>query len=549
MRTLPLAVLMGMAAGAAVAAAAEAPAPMPALAPADAKALVEVRNAAALRESLLGGRFWALLEGTQAAIARRSTDQYRQAEERLEKLLARLGMTRREAMRAYFGGASALVVLPGAGERPPGVLLTETTKDLAVRLVEASGGAEAGRHRDVTLWEVRGEERTSRLAYAGGVLLATESEGDALEHVLDTVVGGGASLQADGRFAAATAGLPPDWRVRAYAADTKPHGGPGAATFYPWDEGRVRAEWQMLVPADAPLGAALAAANEPVRLTGPAILPAGAVAAVATALHPPAIWDLAKAKAAAEENGPTRLRRAEMMIRAWFPGESLEAILGAFGPEAAMALVPPEGGAAKEGAAAGAPPALVAMVRIRQGGDGAALAFKKGLEAKALLLAALADDTQPRLDVRNESYGDVSLLIIEAPEALTNNVLGDLGRGSALTVAIHEGWLIAGTAPGAVKAVLAAASGRGAGGLAAALADSGAAPPAGPVTRWGAVRPVGGADLILRVAEQLAGREKLEEADRLVNLAELMDLVKQGAWQRTDGPGAIRGSADLQVIH
>jgi hypothetical protein len=500
--------------------------PMAALAPADAKALVEVRSAAALRESALGGRFWAALQDTQAAVDHRATEQYIEGQARLEKFLVRLGMTRQEAMRAYFGGPSALVVLGGPGARPPGVLMTRTTKDHADRLIAAAGGAETCRHRDVCIWEVRGDDRVNRAAYAGGVLFVTESEGDALERVLDVAVGGGASLQADSRFVAVTADLPPDWSVRAYAAETKPAGRPGAAAFYGGEGGRLHAEWRILSTA------ADLAATAPARLTGPAVLPASAVAAVGTAFHPEALWDLAKAKAAAEEDGPARLHRAEKMIRAWFPGESLEAILGAFGPEAALALVRPESSAAE-----GAPPGLVGLVRVRDGREDVAHSFRKGLEAKALLLAALADEKKPGIEVRNEAYGDTSVLVIEAPEALMKGVLGDLAKGSALTVAVHRGWLVVGTAPGAVKAVL------------GALAGGAAGAPADPLTRWGTLRPAGGADLLLRAAEQLAGREKLKEADRLVNLAELMDLVLHLTWRRTDGPDLIRGAADLQVVH
>jgi len=62
------------------------------------------------------------------------------------------------------------------------------------------------------------------------------------------------------------------------------------------------------------------------------------------------------------------------------------------------------------------------------------------------------------------------------------------------------------------------------------------------------LRPAEGAAIVLDWAEKLLGRERVEQARRLTNLAELMNLVKHVLWQRTDEPEVVRGAADVQAV-
>ena len=503
---------------------------MASLVPADAKALVETVNAAQLRATLLDSKFWAALEQTEAFRKHEASERRREMEARLERLLADLEMTKEEALRTYLGGRSAVVLLAGEDKRQA-VLLTETTNAMAQRLVDATGGVEAKRYHDVAIWEVRRENRVDRMAFAGGALLVSGAEGDALERVLDAMMGG-AVLGTDGHFAQA-ADLPAGWRVRAYAAETKPRGGPGAVAMYPKSNGRLHFEWRLVS------GAGEVGPNEPTALESPKILPAETLAAVATAFRPKALWDLAKAKAAASEKGPERLRRAEMGIRGWFPGQTMETITSGLGPEAAIAITKSESGKA---------PALLGLVRLTASGRAVAQAFKDGLAAKAMILAAFTEvrEGAPKIDVQEETYGGASILIIKAPGFL-GKMLGDAADNIAISVAVTDTWLVAGTTTAGVKKSLDAMAGGGES-LAAEMQEAGDPVPSEPVTRWGVLRPAQGADVLLDWAERLAGRERIEQAKKMINLAEVMRLVDWFTWQRTDEPTVIRGKADVQAI-
>jgi len=506
------------------------------LVPADAKVLVEMVDAAGLRHILLESKFWAALEETEAFHRWRASERYAQAQQRIDLLLAELEMDRETALKTYLGGRSALVLLPSGEKKPYGVILTETTNEMAEKLAVAVGGQQVGRHQDVAIWQVVKDDRVDRMAWAGGVLLISGTRGDELEQVLDVVVGGSAPLGAQGDFRQATQGLPAGWRTRVYAAQAKPRMSPGAVAMYPEREGRVHFEWRIVSgPEDISL-------TRPTVLTGPKSLPETTVAAIASAFYPQAIWDKAQAMVADRADGPEKIRKAEMFVRGWFPGHSMESIVGGFGPEAAAALV--------KGDAAGAP-GLVGLVRLKASGVPVAHAFKNGLAAKAMILGALGQNQQDpekrvNLNVREEAYGDASLLIIEAPQVL-EKVLGDWAADIGLTVAVTNDWLIVGTTPAGVKKTIDRAAGNGTS-LAADLTRAGEKVPAEPTTRWGVIRPASGADIVLAWAEKIAGTERIEKAKKAVNLAELMKLVKRMIWQRTDEPEVIRGTADIQAI-
>jgi len=502
--------------------------------PAQAAALVEIENAAGLRRALLESPFWQALQETEAVRQWKASERYARAQERLEAFLERLDMEKDEALRRYLGGKCALVLLPsGDPKQPYGVFLTETTNADARRLVEAAGGQEVARHRDVAIWEVQKEEHVDRMAFAGGVLMLTRPRADELRQVLDVMVGGGAALGTEGHFARAVDGLPEGWRLRAYAAKTPPRQSPGAVALYPQGDDRVHAEWRIVS------GAGEVGPNRPVALDGPACLPDSAVAAVTTCFHPQAIWEKVQQKMADRPDGQERLRKARMFVRGWFPGHPMEGILAGFGPEAAGALLKGEDGGA---------PGLVGMARLTPNGRPVAHAFKDGLGAKAMILGALGRKREKPVlvNVREETYHNASMLIIEAPEAMTK-ILGDWAKDMALTVAVAEEWLIVGTTPSGVKRTIDTAAGNGTS-LADAMTDAGERVPAEPVTRWGVLRPAEGADIVLAWAEKLLGRERVEKAKRLTNLAELMDLVKRVLWQRIDEPEVIRGTADVQVV-
>jgi len=504
---------------------------MASLVPADAKVIVETVNAAELRTMLLDSKFWAALEKTEAFRQHEASERHREMESRLERLLADLKMTKEEALQTYLGGRSALVLLAG-NDRRQAVLLTEATNAMAQRLADATGGVEAKRYRDVAVWEVRRENRVDRMAFAGGVLVVSGAEGDALERVLDAMMGG-AVLGTEGHFARAAADLPPGWRVRAYAAETKPRGGAGAVAMYPESNGRLHFEWR-LVSGEGDVGP-----NEPTALESPKILPAETLAAVATAFRPKALWEMAKAKAAESEKGPEWIRRAEMGIRGWFPGQSMDAITSGLGPEAAIAITKSESDKT---------PALLGLVRLTESGRTVAQAFKDGLAAKAMLLAAFTEEREgaPKIDVQEEAYGGVSILVIKAPGFL-KKVLGDAADNIAISVAVTDTWLVAGTSTASVKKSLDAMAGGGES-LASTMQKAGDPAPAEPVTRWGVLRPADGVDVILDWAERLAGRERIEQAKKMINLAEVMRLIERFSWQRTDEPTVIRGRADVQAI-
>ena len=506
------------------------------LAPANAKILIEMVDAAGLRQMLLESKFWAALEETEAFGRWRTSERYAEAQKRIDLLLAELDMSRAEALETYLGGRSALVLLPSGEKKPYGVFLTETTNEMAEKLAAAVGGQKVDRHQGVAIWEVVKDNRVDRMAWADGVLLISGTRGDELEQVLDVVAGNGPSLGAQGEFRQATKGLRPGWRTRVYAAEAKPRRSPGALAMYPEGDSRVHFEWQIVGgPDDISL-------THPTVLTGPQSLPETAVAAVATAFYPKAIWEKAQAKVADQPDGLEKIGKAEMFIRGWFPGHSMASITDGFGPEAAAALVKGDAGGA---------PGLVGMVRLTSTGGPVAQAFKNGLAAKAMILGALSQNQQDpekrvNLTVREEAYGDASLLIIEAPQVL-EKVLGDWAKDIGLTVAVTNDWLILGTTPAGVKKTIDAASGNGAS-LAADLTQAGEEMPAEPATRWGVIRPASGADIVLAWAEKLAGKERVEKAKKAVNLAELMKLVTRMIWQRTDEPEVIRGTADIQAI-
>jgi len=105
---------------------------------------------------------------------------------------------------------------------------------------------------------------------------------------------------------------------------------------------------------------------------------------------------------------------------------------------------------------------------------------------------------------------------------------------------VTDTWLVAGTTTASVKKSLDAMSGGGES-LAAEMQEAGDPVPSEPVTRWGVLRPAQGADVLLDWAERLAGRERIEQAKKMINLAEVMRLVERFTWQRTDEPTVIRG--------
>ena len=527
---VPALVLLGMA-GALGAATLE----MANFAPKDAQAVIETDNAAGLRQTLLESRFWKALEQTEGFKEWRASQRYAEMQQRLEQFLANLEMSRQEALKAYLGGRSAVVLLPsGDVKKPWGVILTECTFDNAKRLVDASGAQEATKYRGVTIYEVQKENRLDRMAFVGqkgeaAVFVATSADGDALERVLDVIVGGGgAALGIEGHFRQAVDKLSPGWRVRAYAAEVPPRKSPGAVAMYP-SASAMHFEWRIVS------GQGDISMTAPVVLTAPAALPPTAVAAFASSFHPAAIWNTVKAKAAEQgEAALEKLRRGEMFVRGWFPGQTTDQIVGAFGPEAAMALLKGD---------SGGPPAILSMTRIADNGA-AAHSFKNGLAAKAMLLSALGEQNanSPKLNVREEAHKGVNLLIIEAPGVL-EKMAGDWAKDIALTVAVTDKWLIVGTTPAGVKATIDAASGGP-----SLAADAKDAVPTEAATRWGIVQPASGADIVLSVVEKFAGKATVDQARKLTNLAEVMKLVKRFVWTRVDEPTVIRGQADVQAI-
>jgi len=544
MKTLKLVTMLAVLAGAAVAQAASVE--MSAMAPADAKALIEVNDAAGLRQTLLESKFWTALEGTQAFNDWRASDKYAQMRLRVDELLKNLAMDEATALQTYLGRRMAVVLLPSGNEKKPdGVLLLEVagkseaeSEANAQLLIDAVGATEAGKHGDVAIFEVRKDNRTDRIAHIGGVLLMTNAHSDALERVLDTVRGSQPSLGAGADFRRATDGLLDGWRIRAYAAEVKPHKTPGAVAMAPQGKGHVHFEWRMLGGEPD-----LLAINEPTVLMSPSALPATTVAAVATAFHPVAIWEKVKAKLAADAaGGADKLARAEMFLRGWFPGKKMDEILGAFGPEAALAL---------QRAEADGAPGIVGLVKLTSTGKAVAQCFKDGLAAKAMILAALRDPEKtdgPRLNVREDTVDATPILIVEAPGVL-EKFLGDWAKDVALTVAVTDNWLVVGTSVSGVKASVRTATGAGQQAtLAASLAAEGEKAPAEPVTRWGTIRPALGSDIVLGVAEKLAGKDRIDQAKKLTNLAELLNLVERVTWQCTDKQDIVTGKADLQAV-
>ena len=502
--------------------------------PTQAVALVEIQNAAGLRQELLESPFWQALQQTEAARQWKASEKYAEGQRRLEEFLGRLDMTKEAALEAYLGGKSALVLLAsGDPKKPYGVFLTEVTAGDARNLFKAVGAREVARHSDVAIWEVQKEKHLDRMAFADGVLMLTRPRADELQQVIDAAAGGAATLGTEGHFAKAVDELPAGWRVRAYAAKVPPRHTPGAVALYPRGNDRVHAEWRIVS------GAGDVGPNRPVVLHGADCLPDSAVAAVTTCFHPKAIWEKVQQKLADRADGDEKIRHAKMMVRGWFPGHPMDSIVGAFGPEAAGALVKAEDGEA---------PGLVGMTRITETGRPVAHAFKDGLAAKAMIFGAFGQKREKPVvvNVREEEYGNASMVIVEAPEVLPK-ILGDWAKDVALTVAVADDWLIVGTTPSGVKRTIDTAAGKGKS-LADAMKAVGERVPDEPVTRWGVVRPAEGADIVLAWAEKLLGRERVDEANRLTNLAELMDLVKRFLWQRTDEADVIRGTADLQVV-
>lgn len=534
LRPVAVAVLLASLAAAAGAATFE----MPNYAPADAKAVIEAANVAGLRQTLMESKFWDALQDTAAFQEWRASGRYAEMQERIDQFLANLGMSKDEALKTYLGGRAAVILLaPAEGKKPDGVLLLETPGTMAEKFIQAAGGQEVGAHRKIVIWEVAKGSRTDRLAYAGGVLAMTNARGDALERVLDVIASGGGSLGSEAAFKAAAGGLPAGWSVRAYAAKVPPRKGPGAVAVYPQEAGAVHIEWH-LTGEDT-----LAGVGNPVVLTSPAALPDSTVAAVATALHPAELYTFLKAKAA-EKGAADKVRQAEMFLLGLFPGQSIEAVLAGFGPEAGLGLVKSDGDGA---------PGLLGLVRLTATGGPVAKAFKDGLAAKAMILAALAqgrqDEGKPKfnLDVHEETYGDTRILTIKAPAALAI-ALGDWADDVALTVAVTDDWLMVGTTLASVKASLDAAVGKRAS-LVGALAKDGVRVPVAPATRWGVIEPARGSDIVFDVAEKVAGKERVEQARKLTNLAELLKLVKRIVWQRVDDAEAIHGSADVEATN
>lgn len=503
------------------------------LAPANAGALVETVDAAGLRQMLLDSRFWDALGQTEAVRQWRASPRYAEAQQRIDQFLANLEMTRDEAIQTYLGQRSAVVLLPsGDIKKPYGVILVETDAALAERLIKAAGGERVGERHGVAVWEVRKDNRVDRMAYAGGMLMICGAKANELEQVIDVAAGGAPSLTSRSAFSDVAESLPEGWRTRAFAAEAGPHKIPGAVAMYPKDHGRVHFEWCMAESEDLDI-------NAPVLLTGPKALPASAVAAGATSLHLQAVWAKVQEKVSAMPDGAEKIRKADMFIRGWFPGYSMDAIAAAFGPEAAGALVKGNDGSA---------PGLVGIARLTASGQPVAQAFKNGLAAKAMILGALGQNNEnaPKIGVREETYANASLVIIEAP-AMLEKALGPWAKDIGLTVAVTNEWLVVGTTPAGVKETLDAAAGTGAS-LAAALEKDGDAVPAKPVTRWGVLQPASGADIVLAWAERVAGKERVDQIKKVTNLAELMKLVKRIVWQRTDEANMVRGTADIQAI-
>ncbi|MCX5669889.1 MAG: hypothetical protein NTU94_01015 [Planctomycetota bacterium] len=526
---VPALVLLGMA-GALGAATLE----MANFAPKDAQAVIETDNAAGLRQTLLDSRFWKALEQTEGFKEWRASQRYAEMQQRLEQFLANLEMSREQALKAYLGGRGAVVLLPsGDVKKPWGVILTECTFDNAKRLVDASGAQEATKYRGVTIYEVQKENRLDRMAFVrqegqAAVFAATSADGDALERVLDAITASAPSLGIEGHFKEAVDKLPAGWRIRAFAAEVPPRKSPGAVAMYP-SASAMHFEWRIVS------GQGDISMTAPVVLTAPAALPPTAVAAFASSFHPAAIWKVVKAKAAEQgEAALEKLRRGEMFVRGWFPGQTTDQIVGAFGPEAAMALLKGDGGG---------PPAILSMTRIADNGA-AANSFKNGLAAKAMLLSALSEQNTntPKLNVHEETHKGVNLLIIEAPGVL-EKMAGDWAKDIALTVAVTDKWLIVGTTPAGVKATIDAASGGP-----SLAADAKDAVPKEAATRWGIVQPASGADIVLSIVEKFAGKATVDQARKLTNLAEVMKLVKRFVWTRVDEPTVIRGQADVQAI-
>ena len=538
LRTLMMVLVLVGAAGSAATATVE----MANLVPADAKAVIEGANGAELRQALLDSRFWKALEQTQGVKEWRASPRHLEMRERVDQFLATLKMDEKTALQSYLGGRSAVVLLPSDQKKPWGVILTEATNEHAKQLVEAAGGQEVKRHRGVAIYEVQKDNRLDRMAFAGDVFIATSAGGDALERVLNVIVAGGPSvpaspsLGAEGHFAKAVEGLPAGWSVRAYAAETAPRKSPGAVAMYLKGTSGLHFEWRIVS------GEGDISMTAPVELTGPRAIPDNAVVTVASSFHPAAIWKTVKAKLGAEgEAGAVKLSRSEMFIRGWFPGQTMDSIVTAFGPEAAMALLKGDQGGA---------PSLLGLVKIADRGETAAKAFRDGLAAKAMLLMALAaqNENAPKISVREEAYGNAQLVIIEAPGVL-DKFVGDWAKDIALTVAVTNQWVIIGTTPAGVKATIDTASAaNGAGSLAAAMANDGVPVPTKPLTRWGVIKPASGADIVLSLAERVAGTERVEQVKKLTNLAEVMKLIKRMVWTRVDEPTVISGQADIQAI-
>lgn len=534
MRTLKTLTVTVVLAALAACALAGAPADLADLVPADAKAFVETADAAGLRGMLLESKFWDALGQTEAIRLWRASERYAQMQQRVEQFLANLKMSRDDALKTYLGGRSAVVLVASGETKPCGVILIEVDDQTAERFMRASGAERVGKYRGVDIWQVRKDDRVDRMAYTAGVLMVSGSRANELEQVIDSAARSMPALGSQTRFGTVAEGLPEGWRARAYAsAQVGPHQGTGAVAMYPKSKGRVHFEWRLIgQPGEFDI-------NRPAVLTGPKALPDSAVAAIATAFHPQVIWAKVKAKLEGEPDGAEKLRKADMFVRGWFAGQSMEAITAAFGPEAAGAILKGEGGGA---------PGLVGMVHLTAGGQPVAQAFKNGLAAKAMILGALGQNREdaPRISVREETHANVSLVVIEAPQIL-EKVLGDWAKDIGLTVAVTNDWLIVGTTPAGVKQAISAAAGSGAS-LATALKEAGEKVPTEATTRWGVVQPASGADIILAWAEKLAGKQSVEQIKKVTNLAELMKLVKRVLWQRTDEADIVRGSADIQAI-
>jgi len=525
-----LTALVLVAATAAVAAAATQE--MTSYVPKDAKGVVETVNAAGLRAELLDSAFWAGLEQTQGFKDWRASEKYKAMRDRLDKFLAALDMPQDEALKAFLGGRTAMAALPSAGEKPRGIILTETTTEMANRLIKACGGVEEKKYLDVTIYQVTRDNKTDRMAYAGGLLLASDSSGDQIEKVLDVILGGAPALAADGDFKAAADGLPAGWRVRTYGDKVPPRKGPGAAALYPNGKDCIHFEWQLVG------GESTYAISAPVDMQAPKILPADSVAAVSAAAHLTALWDFAKKKMTGEK-GEQKLRQIEMFWRGMIPGQTMDQIAAGFGPEACAALVKGEGDNA-------APGAIIA-IRLAENGKAIADGFRQGLAAKAMLIAAMTANNPdaPQITVKEEAYDQAQLLVVEAPK-LIDKFLGDWAKDAAVTVAVTKDWLIIGTTPSGVKRTLDTMAGK-VKSLGDVLTDAGQAVPTKPATRWGVILPQGVSDILMGWAEKLAGTQGAEKLKKMTNLAEVIKLLKYVGFVRTDTEAAIHGQADIQA--